>query len=337
MKRLSPWRVLALVLVLALLGAACGSSSSDAASVDDQKITRSQLLGELTALIDAVDKVPADQLPDEQKQSLREQLSDGKSPKASAAADLLTNKIISLVVAKGMAQFNLTVEEQDTTASTADIENSLYSYASAAIKDAAVQDGARTSRLSRFLEDTSKPWFTDADVEAFYKLKKDTDFSQPQACTAHILVADEATATKLLADLKAGASFADLAKANSTDESNKDQGGDLGCTTEGQFVKEFEDAVKGAKDGDVIGPVKTEFGYHIIKVKTTYKVPAFDDALKAQIKTTLGTPVGWLQYTLATTKITVNKRFGTWDPVQNKVLAPGTAVSGATGTGATGK
>lgn len=337
MKTLSLWRGLALALVLALFGAACGSSSSDAASVDDQKVSRSDLLDELTALIDAVDKVPADQLPEDQKQSLRDQLSDGKTPKASAAADLLTNKIISLIVAKGIAKFNLTVEEEDTTASTADIENSLYNFASAKIKEAAIQDGARTSRLSRFLEDPAKPWYTDADVEAYYNLKKDTEFAQAQACTAHILVADEATAAKLLADIKGGQAFADVAKANSTDESNKDQGGDLGCTTEGQFVKEFEDAVKAAKDGDIIGPVKTEFGYHVIKVTSTYKVPAFDDALKAQIKTTLGTPVGWLQFTLATTNITVNKRFGTWDPAQNKVLPPGTEVSGATGTGASGK
>lgn len=339
MKRLSPWRVLALALVLVLLGAACGGSSSDAATVDGKAISRSALTDELKALIGAVDKVPADQLSETDKKSLLAQLTteDGKTPKASAAADLLTNKIISLLVAKGITDFNLTVEEQDTTASTQDISNSLYNFASEATKKAAIDDGARTSRLSRFLEDTTKPWYTDADVEAYYKLKKDTAFSTAQACTSHILVKDEATAGKLLADIKAGADFAKVAAANSTDESNKDKGGDLGCNAEGQFVKEFEDAVKGAKDGDIIGPVKTEFGYHIIKVTSAYKVPVFDDALKAQIKSTLSSPVGWLEYTLAKTKITVSRRFGTWDVVQHKVLPPGAAVSGASGTGANGK
>ena len=333
MKRLLNRRGLALVLLLVLFGAACGSSTSDAATVNGKAISRDELTDELKALIDAVQQVPEAQLPAADRQNLLDQLAtdDGKTPRASTAADLLTNKIIGRLVAQALVDFGLTVEDEDRTASAEDIAGSLYNFAPQKIKDAAIEDGARTSRLARRLEDTATPWFTDADVEAYYNAKKESTFSTARACTAHILVADEATAAKLLADIKGGADFAKVAAANSTDASNKDQGGDLGCNPEGSFVTEFEAAVKAAKDGDLVGPVKTEFGYHIIKVNSSYKVPAFDDELKKQIRSTLSSPIGWLELSLQKSKVTVSRRYGTWDPEQHKVLPPGEAATGATG------
>lgn len=58
--------------------------------------------------------------------------------------------------------------------------------------------------------------------------------------------------------------FAELAKQNSTDPGSKDNGGDLGPIPPGALVKEFEDALKNATVGQIVGPVETEFGYHII-------------------------------------------------------------------------
>lgn len=58
--------------------------------------------------------------------------------------------------------------------------------------------------------------------------------------------------------------FAELAKANSTDTGSKDLGGDLGVIPPGMLVKPFEDALKSATVGQIVGPVETEFGYHII-------------------------------------------------------------------------
>jgi len=98
-------------------------------------------------------------------------------------------------------------------------------------------------------------------------------FSTPdQRLTSHILIENgdgaEAKAAKLAAEAKApGADFAALARANSTDSGSKEQGGDLGWVERGAMVKPFEDAVFGAKAGDIIGPVKTDFGYHVIQVR----------------------------------------------------------------------
>ena len=82
---------------------------------------------------------------------------------------------------------------------------------------------------------------------------------------SHILVKDAGLAKHLREQLKKGAKFADLAREHSTCPS-KSKGGDLGWFGEGQMVKEFETAVKKTGVGSTTGPVKTQFGWHIIKV-----------------------------------------------------------------------
>lgn len=85
---------------------------------------------------------------------------------------------------------------------------------------------------------------------------------------AHILVDSEDKAKQLLKEIQDGKSFAEVAKANSTDGSAA-QGGDLGWFGTGVMVKPFEDAVVGAKVGEVVGPIKTDFGWHLILVSET--------------------------------------------------------------------
>ncbi len=82
---------------------------------------------------------------------------------------------------------------------------------------------------------------------------------------SHILVPNEKDAAGIIDRLNKGEDFAALAKRFSRCPS-KSKGGDLGWFSKGQMVKEFEDACFNGKTGDVIGPVKTEFGYHVIKI-----------------------------------------------------------------------
>jgi len=83
---------------------------------------------------------------------------------------------------------------------------------------------------------------------------------------SHILVKTEGEALDILNQIKNGKNFADLAKSRSTCPSGK-SGGDLGFFKKGQMVKEFENAAFSMEKGQVTQkPVKTKFGYHIIKV-----------------------------------------------------------------------
>jgi peptidyl-prolyl cis-trans isomerase C len=107
--------------------------------------------------------------------------------------------------------------------------------------------------------------------------------------TRHILVDNEDEAKKLIAQIKAGAKFDDLAKKNSKDTGSAENGGDLDWAKPDAYVPEFSAALQKLKPGEMTEtPVKTQFGYHIIKLEEvrTAKFPSFDevkDKLKQQM------------------------------------------------------
>ena len=82
---------------------------------------------------------------------------------------------------------------------------------------------------------------------------------------AHILVGGEGKAKELSDKINSGGSFAELARAYSECPSKK-RGGDLGWFGRGMMVREFENAAFNGEKGTVIGPVKTEFGWHLIRI-----------------------------------------------------------------------
>jgi peptidyl-prolyl cis-trans isomerase C len=87
----------------------------------------------------------------------------------------------------------------------------------------------------------------------------------PRATASHILVSSEKECLDLKAKLDNGAAFDSLAKQYSTCPSGR-QGGDLGEFGPGQMVKEFDEVVFSGEVGKVHGPVKTQFGYHLLKI-----------------------------------------------------------------------
>jgi peptidyl-prolyl cis-trans isomerase C len=103
---------------------------------------------------------------------------------------------------------------------------------------------------------------------------------QEEVRARHILVESEAKARDVLADLRKGADFATVAKAKSSDGSARD-GGDLGFFTRGDMVPEFAEAAFALKTGEVTKePVKSQFGYHVIKVEArrNQPLPTFESA-----------------------------------------------------------
>lgn len=86
-----------------------------------------------------------------------------------------------------------------------------------------------------------------------------------QASARHILVSSEEECTRLKTEIENGADFAQVAKENSSCPSSRD-GGNLGTFGPGQMVKEFDEVVFSAPVNVVQGPVKTQFGYHLVEV-----------------------------------------------------------------------
>ena len=136
--------------------------------------------------------------------------------------------------------------------------------------------------LGKMLSDIA---ITDKEIEDFYKLHKDHFNTPPTVRASHILVEDLEKAQEIYNKIVNGADFSLEAKENSTCPS-KNKGGDLGNFSRGQMVKEFEDAAFSMNVGDISKPIKTEFGYHIIKLtgKNPSKEVSLEDAKDHIIK-----------------------------------------------------
>ena len=125
---------------------------------------------------------------------------------------------------------------------------------------------------------TSDVTVLDSDIAQYYRAHPDYFTIQPAVKARHILLAVNSKASaadkdavrkraqNLITQLKKGANFVTLAQENSDDQSNKDRGGELPVFERGMMVPPFEDAAFAAKAGDIVGPVETQFGMHIIKI-----------------------------------------------------------------------
>jgi parvulin-like peptidyl-prolyl isomerase len=130
---------------------------------------------------------------------------------------------------------------------------------------------------------------TRADVERWHR-RNISKYSAPELVRAkHILItpiratavadrAARARADSLLSRIRAGEDFDALAARYSDDPATKDKGGDLGVFARGTMLQAFEDAAFAMQEGDLVGPVKTEAGYHVIRC--TEHVPAYVQPLK---------------------------------------------------------
>lgn len=134
-------------------------------------------------------------------------------------------------------------------------------------------------------------------------------------CTRHILVETEAEADDLMAQLADGADFEVLAAEFSTDTGSGAQGGDLGCNEPEVFVPPFSEAMVAADIDEVVGPVQSDFGFHIIQVyeQRNEVIPPDTSALMEDLMSGLA----------ADSTVEIDPLIGKWDPNSFSVIAPG--------------
>ncbi len=250
-----------LLVFMTLSLAACSEKSkngSDLVKVGDAVINEDQLNQylELTAFMQNIDLT---QFPEESIKAIKTQMLEDmisletikqyyiKSGKDVLPETIETDAQSFIDEAKSTDAVKSFLEEKKISDETLSDFYYDQNYRSAYFQE--VQDGMST---------------LEGDAKTYYEENKDS-FKVDEVTANHILVASEETAKQVLEKLNAGENFEDLAKEYGTDNT-KDNGGSLGTFGRGQMVKEFEDAAFALKPGEISDVVKTQFGYHIIKV-----------------------------------------------------------------------
>ncbi len=143
----------------------------------------------------------------------------------------------------------------------------------------AMQQAQDRALETSLLNKVVRPQVTEEAIKARYDQEYAGKPGEAEVHARHILVADEATAKKIIDDLKKGGDFAALSKQYSKDPGAAQQGGDLGFFKKTDMVPEFADVAFALKDGEVSqAPVKTQFGWHVIQTlgRRTTPPPSFE-------------------------------------------------------------
>ncbi|MDM5292048.1 peptidylprolyl isomerase [Peribacillus simplex] len=203
---------------------------------------------------------------------------------------LITNKLVELEAEKeGIKIKDEEIQKEiDTMAESYGDEKSLKEQleASGSSMEALKNDIVVYLQTKKLIE--PRITVTDDEISTYFEDNKDTFAQAEQVEASHILVEDEKTAKKVEKEIAEGGDFAKLAAEYSTDTETADNGGSLGYFGKGNMVDEFEDVAFDLDIGKVSDPVKSDYGYHIIKVtgKKEAKEANLEDS-KEEIEETL--------------------------------------------------
>jgi peptidyl-prolyl cis-trans isomerase C len=242
---------------------------------------------DVTQMIDRQIAQYGDQVPPQYQAQMRAEMQT-RVIEGLIAQRLMRDEIARQKITISDADMNKSIEEIskriESQGKTLEAELKRSGMDMSRLKDE-IREGLQVEKILESEMGGKQPEITEADALAFYNEKKTQYFAtEAKVQASHILITPEpkddagwAAAKKKIdgigKELADGGDFAALAKANSSCPS-KEKGGDLGSFGRGQMVPEF-DAAAFTQELNVVGaPVKTEFGYHIIKV--TAKTPASD-------------------------------------------------------------
>lgn len=238
------------------------------------------------------------------------------SPQYEAAISQIMPQLVDIEVTKAYAEEQgITVSDQEVDREIETIKDQLAEQAQAQGQDvgreevfdqALEQAGITEEQLREQIREqlpvqkvqervASDAEPSQQEVEAFYEENREAQFTTPeQRCARHILFTKDQRekAEDVKQQLEDGADFAELAEENSQDPGSAEQGGDLGCLGRGETVPNFDDALFGAEQGEIVGPVETQFGFHVIEVtdineESTESLEAVEGEIRDQLSADL--------------------------------------------------
>ncbi len=337
-------RLLPVLCLAALAAAGCSSfgvRNQDAATVNGVRISTDRL-SEMTKA----------QLGQQQAQA---QQGQGQSQDIEGATRQALEGLIQFqLVLDGARKAGITIKESDVDARmeqlkqqvTAQGQNFEELLQARQISEEVLRTQQRVQLAVDLVAVKLVPYSPDAELRRTLDRRKD-DFLEVHV--RHVLVKDKATADKARKELVESGDWASVAKQRSIDTQSKEKGGDLGFNAKGSTVKPFETAefalaaqgdCKGRTSGSctspISQPVKTQYGYHVLQV-VGVRLPKLDNDLRSRLEPTVKTRrqqavQRWFEEQVKQADVTVNPRFGRWDPETGKVVDRETAPAAATTT-----
>jgi peptidyl-prolyl cis-trans isomerase C len=235
-------------------------------------------------------------------------------PQYQATVQQIMPQLVSIEIAKAYAQeHDITVSDKEVDQELAKLKEQVGDQARSAGQDVSNQEAYEQAlKQNNITEEqlredirenlpvqevqervTGEAEPSDEEIQNYYEKNKEAQFTTPeQRCVRHILFNKDQKekAEDIKQQLENGGDFAKLAKENSQDPGSAENGGDLGCLGKGETVPEFEQAAFGAEQGEIVGPVKTEFGYHILQVtdvkpEQTRSLQEVESQIRSQLAT----------------------------------------------------
>lgn len=278
-------KLIFLLLVITLLAAACSSGGAIAATVNGTDIS----VAEVEALRPDTATVARQDFADDLFRLIIEEVvrqggQDIGAVEDQAAIDTIYAEYVSGLETQGPL-------EEVLEASGATTET---------LRHDAFQQAYFPAVQAKILEQE------DAAIRAAYEELSVAEKSE--VCARHILVASQEEAQQVVDRIAAGEEFAVLATELSLDTGSGAAGGDLGCAPAGRYVPPFAEATLSATIGEVVDPVESDFGFHVIIVDSREEL-AFE-ALRDQLGSSLIND--WFLDRMGSADVVIDEKYGTW-------------------------
>lgn len=325
-------RIAALVLCALVVGSACSrEASAAAATVNGVAVSTDELVEELNAIAANTDYIESLEGTQATGGGLTVLGSTPNSFDAAFVAQVLIRDIDYKLIHAEIANRKVSINDEcrnqarnDTLLNLGDgnagTGEQLFNKFPSRYQDLLVDRTSEVLALQAAL--SGQECGKGVDAEGYYNSNPE-EFTR--LCVSLIAVSDEATAATVVERARAGEDFAALAREVSIDPSTKDAGGDIGCRLPSEFNPTVAAQLKATETGSVLDPIPGQTGVSIVKV-TDRQIASLDEVRSLAEELASGTAgrsfSSWLQQARASAVVTVEPRYGTFDPSTFSIRPP---------------